>query len=444
MNGSEMPTDTATEAAWLLRVASRLAGPGEAEDLAQQALLTAHEQPPDPSRPRRAWLRVVTRRFALMSRRRRARWDANAWRLEGSGEAAGADDVVHRARVLDAVKAALDELSESDRDIVVRRYFLEHDTERVAADLGLQPGTVRTRLSRALTRLRTRLDDDFGGREAWAGLLLLPDRAPATSGLSTGAAWAIGAVAVLGLAAFVALASSTNETAVGDSPAPDEAKTEAAALAAAGPDSETADPPAPAPDRRDLRKAILAAHASTFAARTDDARQADAEGSLPALSSVGAFSDFKELAADLREATIECLPPPDDATSASGRLRFRVHLIAEPDVGALIDELELDDDEVGDAGLRECLEQSIPAFSIPPPRGRYAQDLDIVVDVGRRHIAVHADLVVDDLPTFLDELRDFGFPEEMLERERARVETAEDRTIRFGWLSPYEKQEVAP
>jgi len=423
-----MQNSAASETAWLLRVATNLAGPSEGEDLAQQTLLAAQEHPPDPSQPRRAWLRVVTRRFALMSRRKRARWDANAWRLQSDHAQDGTDDVVHRARVLDAVKTALDELSASDRDIVVRRYFLEQDTERVAADLGLQPGAVRTRLSRALTRVRDRLDRDFGGREAWAGMLAFgwPPSTPTATGASTGAAWLIGLVAVVGIVGVAVFAGANEEP----------ERPNALAVQQPGPERTTAErkqkPPAPTPrPRAALRKTILAAHAG--------APNPDDEPSMPALSSTGAFSDFKQLAADLREATADCIGPADAEPAPTGVMRFRAHFIAEPDVGALIDELEVTDNDVDDAVFVECFEHSIPAFSIPAPRVRYAQDLDIVVDVGRRHIGVHSELIVDDIPAYLDELRGMGAPEELIEAQRERIESSEDHTIRSGWLSPYDE-----
>ena len=44
-------------------------------------------------------------------------------------------------------------LSPTQREIVILRYFYECDTNTVAQRLGLQPGNVRTTLSRALDRL---------------------------------------------------------------------------------------------------------------------------------------------------------------------------------------------------------------------------------------------------------------------------------------------------
>jgi len=46
-------------------------------------------------------------------------------------------------------------LSEEDRLVVMSRYFLELSSDETAAALGIPEGTVKSRLSRALARLRT-------------------------------------------------------------------------------------------------------------------------------------------------------------------------------------------------------------------------------------------------------------------------------------------------
>ncbi len=58
------------------------------------------------------------------------------------------------ARLLEAVA----ELGESDREIISLRYGSAMDTAAVAEVLGLRESAVRTRLWRALTRLRTLME----------------------------------------------------------------------------------------------------------------------------------------------------------------------------------------------------------------------------------------------------------------------------------------------
>jgi RNA polymerase sigma factor (sigma-70 family) len=62
---------------------------------------------------------------------------------------------MERRRLLDAVEA----LRDDDRLVISCRYFLELSEEETAAALGIARGTVKSRLSRALERLRARLGE---------------------------------------------------------------------------------------------------------------------------------------------------------------------------------------------------------------------------------------------------------------------------------------------
>jgi RNA polymerase sigma factor (sigma-70 family) len=64
-----------------------------------------------------------------------------------------------RRRLLDLVKG----LDEEDRLVISSRYFLELSGEETAAALGVPEGTVKSRLSRALTRLRARFEGTANG-----------------------------------------------------------------------------------------------------------------------------------------------------------------------------------------------------------------------------------------------------------------------------------------
>jgi RNA polymerase sigma-70 factor (ECF subfamily) len=54
-------------------------------------------------------------------------------------------------------------LNEEDRLVITSRYFLELSSEETATVLGLPEGTVKSRLSRALARLRGRVEEVSGG-----------------------------------------------------------------------------------------------------------------------------------------------------------------------------------------------------------------------------------------------------------------------------------------
>jgi len=60
-----------------------------------------------------------------------------------------------RKRLLAMVNA----LSDEDREVIASRYFLELNGEETAAALGIPEGTVKSRLSRALARLRARVEE---------------------------------------------------------------------------------------------------------------------------------------------------------------------------------------------------------------------------------------------------------------------------------------------
>lgn len=55
--------------------------------------------------------------------------------------------------------AVVNSLSEEDRQVIASRYFLELSGEETAAALGIPQGTVKSRLSRALARLRARVEE---------------------------------------------------------------------------------------------------------------------------------------------------------------------------------------------------------------------------------------------------------------------------------------------
>lgn len=55
------------------------------------------------------------------------------------------------------------ELSDEDRQVIASRYFLDLNGQESSAMLGIPEGTVKSRLSRALARLRVRVEESSGG-----------------------------------------------------------------------------------------------------------------------------------------------------------------------------------------------------------------------------------------------------------------------------------------
>jgi RNA polymerase sigma-70 factor (ECF subfamily) len=68
------------------------------------------------------------------------------------------DEAAGSAEVRKAVRAAIDELPELYRDVLVLRDIEELTTEEAAAALGITVAALKTRLHRARLALRERLD----------------------------------------------------------------------------------------------------------------------------------------------------------------------------------------------------------------------------------------------------------------------------------------------
>jgi RNA polymerase sigma factor (sigma-70 family) len=156
--------DAAVRTAWVI------APDGDAEDAAQEAFVKAYAalgrfRPDAPFRP---WLLRIVANEARNRRRsagRRAGLVLRAAEDRRPGDAAPSPE----SAVLDretsaALLAAINALGEDDRDVISARFFLELSEAETADVLGIPRGTAKSRLSRAVGRLRLRLAED-GGRQ---------------------------------------------------------------------------------------------------------------------------------------------------------------------------------------------------------------------------------------------------------------------------------------
>ena len=139
----------------------------DAEDAAQEAFVKAHRalrrfRAGEPLRP---WLLTIVANEARNRRRSagQARRAGAARRGRGApaGEAAPSPEAAllageRRAALL----GALGRLRDDDRLVIGCRYLLDLSEAETAAALRLRPGTVKSRLSRSLERLRAELGDD--------------------------------------------------------------------------------------------------------------------------------------------------------------------------------------------------------------------------------------------------------------------------------------------
>jgi RNA polymerase sigma factor (sigma-70 family) len=150
-----------------LRTASLLGAGPDAEDVVQEAFVKAYARLDGfrDGSPFRPWLlRIVTNQARNLHRgagRRRERERLTWARTERLlVEAEPLDSALSSERRA-ALVAALRELDGRDREVVTCRYLLDLDERETATVLGWPRGTVKSRLSRALRRLETMLQEEL-------------------------------------------------------------------------------------------------------------------------------------------------------------------------------------------------------------------------------------------------------------------------------------------
>ena len=200
--------------AWVQRVARALVlDESRAEDLEQEAWLRAVRTPPP--RPSRAWLGTVLRNAAVNLRLAERRRSAHESSVPPSGEGPSPAELLERAEIVERVARAVRTLEEPYRTAVLLRWFEDLSPPAIAARLEVPLETVRTRLRRALVRLREELDREHNGdRRKWALLLLPLARRPEpaaggaalSAGLVGGLVMTLKAKAAVGAAVLLLLA----------------------------------------------------------------------------------------------------------------------------------------------------------------------------------------------------------------------------------------------
>ena len=150
------------------RVAYQVTGDAaDAEDAAQEAFVNAYYalgrfRPGAPFKP---WLcRIVANeaRNRRMAAHRRTALAERALQAQASGEAAPSPEAAAEADEFRAILvAALGRLRTEDRLILSYRLFFDLSEADMAEALKVPKGTVKSRLSRALGRLRAALPADF-------------------------------------------------------------------------------------------------------------------------------------------------------------------------------------------------------------------------------------------------------------------------------------------
>jgi RNA polymerase sigma factor (sigma-70 family) len=138
----------------------------EAEDAVQDAFVKAYKalgrfRPGAAFRP---WLLAIVANEARNRRRSAGRRERLALRAAEDPLSGGAvpspEAALLAAEQREALLAAVNDLREEDRLALACRYFLGLSEEETASALGWRRGTVKSRTSRALDRLRVRLEGE--------------------------------------------------------------------------------------------------------------------------------------------------------------------------------------------------------------------------------------------------------------------------------------------
>lgn len=137
----------------------------DAEDAAQETFIRAFRalKTFDTDRALRPWLFSIAANLARNRRRSIARYLAAIQRLGRNEPAHAASIESNHAAGWDAqtVWQAIRRLGHQDQEVIYLRIFLEMPVEDTSAALGLPPGTVKSRLHRALERLRQIIQEHY-------------------------------------------------------------------------------------------------------------------------------------------------------------------------------------------------------------------------------------------------------------------------------------------
>lgn len=142
-----------------------LGDPDDADDVAQETFLRAwnHLKRFDSTRPLRPWLLSIAANLARNRQRSAGRYLAALTRVFRSEPQTTPD--AEEFTVLDSDSAqlwkAVQRLRADDQQIIYLRFFLDLSTGEAAQALDVAEGTIKSRLSRALARLREVIHVDF-------------------------------------------------------------------------------------------------------------------------------------------------------------------------------------------------------------------------------------------------------------------------------------------
>lgn len=144
-----------------------------ADDVVQQAWLTAIERPPAHRGSVRGWFLTVVRNLALKALRSRKRRSAREERAARPERLESTAQSVEREHVLRAMTDAVLALDEPYRHTILARFFDDLPPRVIAERDGVPVATVQSRITRGLAKLRERLGHEHRGDSSRLALGLL-------------------------------------------------------------------------------------------------------------------------------------------------------------------------------------------------------------------------------------------------------------------------------
>ncbi len=401
---------SATDLGQLRSLARSLVSVQEADDLAHEGWIASQGASHD-GHP--AWWRTVLRRRRDMGVRSELRRRSREVRTETTQTGAAAPDaVLERSELCEALETALARLDPEDRSLVLRRYCEGHTAGELSDEFGVPSSTVRTRLSRSLQRMREHLDRTHGGRAAWmsAAVAWSPESLTSPGVLAVSTSTTTKAITATAFGSLlVACVAWTQADSAAPAEAEDDISTAAPAAVVAKSDATPGEASKTERRRRweEVRKAI--------ASRRSDRSEPESEPSVlgnknheDVLAEMGdeleRFEALGPLIASVLEQGVplfvECLEYLPEA--ASGKLRLRADVIGEPELGAIVETVEVVDDSLDEPAFEECLRESAYSIALEAVEKPVSKSLNITVDMEDRSLSVDTQLDLEhftDMPT---------------------------------------------
>ncbi|HWB80616.1 MAG TPA: sigma-70 family RNA polymerase sigma factor [Nannocystaceae bacterium] len=386
-----VPDPPTTPIPGLMRLASQLAGPADADDLVQATHVRALEH----GNARASWLRTVMRNEQWMAVRARKRRDAREREVEAA-PAIDVEHVVHCLQVARLVQALLDALDDELALVVRERYFEDRSAAEIAARHGIPAGTVRWRLKTALDRLRAELDAHHGGeRMLWAGAFAPTVAMPAASLPSTAgdATAAVKGSSIMSITGIKILLAATSVAATGATATyiarPATTPTETTSVVA----HEVVATRTPARDEaRAVKREADKARWSDRLTQIHAAHRERAPASPPPSAT---WTSAKGLPTP-QEHMGECVAPTCSERLTSEVLAMvdgcdellgdamhdatvEAKVVGAPEIGTVIESVELQGGADMSPELRECLTESMYALDLGAADRSFAQTVTLVM-----------------------------------------------------------------